>query len=161
MTKNIWLTLSEPRHISGIMVLVYFSLLVVGSVTIFGAVADPPSKFYEYNLDVFWMLSGFFMILAAPLGVYGAWLGEWDFERPAVIGAMSGITIQSLTTLTSISYLGLNHPLFMTSIVTGLALFVTRWLRISKEYKDPTPQRERVQKQRVEYEKTLEKYRKE
>lgn len=161
MAKNIWLTLSEPRHISGIMVLVYFSLLVVGSVTIFGVVSDPPSKFYEYNLDVFWMLSGFFMILAAPLGVYGAWLGEWEFERPAVIGAMSGITIQSLTTLASISYLELNHPLFMTSIVTGLALFVTRWLLISKEYRDPAPQRERVQKQRIEYEKTLEKYRKE
>lgn len=122
--EKIWVSLQEPRSVTFVMVLTYFTGMVGGVLYfLIGNHVGSPGVLVADAI-----VAGFF-ILAGVIGVPSAWSGQWWLERIAVLFVVGAAILR---TITSILILTVSSELLYSTIPWFfLSLFMlTRWLRV-------------------------------
>ena len=157
--KRLLRNIPVPKNVSATVIVVYAVYGLVGALTVFEAWREPPTAFYVYNYDAYWYVTGVAMALSGVVGLIGSWSGRWEIERIAVIVIMFAVLAQSVVTFYGLKNFDVQTPFFILSLAGTVGHFLTRWFRISKDYRDPTFEREQVRLEKREYEKALSKQR--
>ena len=153
--KRLLRNIPVPKDVSATVIVVYAVYGLVGALTVFEAWREPPTPFYTHDFDAYWYVTGVAMALSGVVGLFGSWSGRWEVERVAVIVIMFAVLAQSVVTFYGLKIFGVRTPFFILTLAGTAGHFLTRWFRISKDYRDPTPAREQVRLEKREYEKAL------
>ena len=153
--KRLLRNIPVPKDVSATVIVIYAAYGLVGALTVFEAWREPPTQFYVYDYDAYWYVTGVAMALSGAVGLFGSWSGRWEVERIAVIVIMFAVLAQSVVTFYGLKVFDIQTPFFIITLAGTAGHFLTRWFRISKDYRDPTPAREQVRLEKREYEKAL------
>ena len=153
--KRLLRNIPVPKDVSATVIVIYAAYGLVGALTVFEAWREPPTQFYVYDYDAYWYVTGVAMALSGAVGLFGSWSGRWEVERIAVIVIVFAVLAQSVVTFYGLKVFDIQTPFFILTLAGTAGHFLTRWFRISKDYRDPTPAREQVRLEKREYEKAL------
>lgn len=146
-----------PRGVSITVIAVYVVYGVVGALTLVETWREPPTRLFTHdlNLGVYWNITAVSLMLSGVVGIIGAWTGRWDIERPAIVLLVFATMAQSVFTFHALNFYDIRAPFFLVALAGTAGHFLTRWLRINKDYRDPAPEIEKVRLEKRAYRKAL------
>lgn len=147
--KKLFNSMSEPRSVTAVMVVVYALIAVAGGTFLFNIGVLP------------WVVivAGVLMLVSGILGAPSAWLGSWWLEGPAALFAVVGMLLISVDELLiPTSHVRWPLHVILLSVIIGL-FFLGRALRVwPYSYRPGVLPKTELDKAKEKYAKTRRKY---